>query len=173
MSSRPPLHPENHDDDEPRDFDAEFETFMLEHELEIAVEEVYHLSPGGEATEDIRQHNHVVLRSTRRKGALTVCMTSANWDDFPVLPPHVLLSIAVDASMLEESERHFLPWATTLGFDADSRSAERRFRQTVQMADALRGLLGERSYRALLELADEAAAAWQPEEEDDWDVDEE
>jgi hypothetical protein len=161
-------------DNEERDFDTEFETFMLQHDLEVAVQEVYHLNPGQEETGDVRQHNHVVLRSTHRKNApaLSVCMTSRNWDAFPVLPPHVLLSLAVDASMLEECERVFLHWAEVLELDADSRSVERKFRQTVQMSDALREILGQRAYKTLLELGFDLKQSWLAVEEESGDEDE-
>lgn len=160
MPSSP--HRDSNADSNERDFDTEFETFMLQHDLEVQVAEVYHLNPGPEETESLRQHNHVVLRSTRRKQvpALSVCMTSRNWDAFPVLPPHVLLSLAVDANVVEETERTFLRWAEALNLDPDSRSAERKFRQTMAMADALHALLGERSYHSLLELGHDVQQVW-------------
>lgn len=172
MPSSP--HHESDAENDGRDFDTEFETFMLQHDLEIAIAEVYHLNPGPEETDAVRQHNHVVLRSTRRKNtpALSVCMTTMNWDAFPVLPPHVLLSLAVDANVLEEAERMFLQWAEVMGLDGDSRSVERKFRQTMQMADALRGILGQHSYQTLLELGHDVQQSWLVIEDGDDDDDE-
>ena len=148
----------DYEDEEPdrRDIDAEFDTFLLEHDVTIAVEEVFHLNPHPEADHDIRQHNHVVLRSTRSDAALSLCMTSFNWDDFAVQPPHVLFSLAGDAALLERAEGNYVLWADSQRWSPDSRGAERKFRQTVSMVAALRELLGERGYTDLIALYDEA-----------------
>lgn len=145
-----------HDGPERRDIDAEFDTFLLEHDVTIAVEEVFHLNPHPEEDHDIRQHNHVVLRSPRSQTALSLCMTSFNWDDFRVLPPHVLFSLAGDASLLEQAEGNYVLWADSQQWSPDSRGAERKFRQTVEMVAALRRLLGERGYAELIALYEEA-----------------
>ena len=139
-----------------RDIDAEFDTFLLEHDVTITVEEVFHLNPHPEEDHDIRQHNHVVLRSPRSPEALTLCMTSFNWDNFTVLPPHVLFSLAGDAALLEQAEGNYVLWADSQQWSPDSRGAERKFRQTVEMVAALRQLLGERGYADLLALYEEA-----------------
>jgi len=139
-----------------RDIDAEFDTFLLEHDVTITVEEVFHLNPHPEEDHDIRQHNHVVLRSPRSETPITLCMTSFNWDNFAVLPPHVLFSLAGDASLLEQAEGNYVLWADSQQWSPDSRGAERKFRQTVEMVAALRRLLGERGYADLLELYEEA-----------------
>lgn len=141
---------------ERRDIDAEFDTFLLEHDVAIVVEEVFHLNPHPEEDHDIRQHNHVVIRSPRSTRALSLCMTSFNWDDFAVQPPHVLFSLAGDAALLEQAEGNYVLWADSQGWSPDSRGAERRFRQTVEMVAALRELLGERGYAELIALYEEA-----------------
>lgn len=144
------------DGSERRDIDADFDTFLLEHDVTITVEEVFHLNPHPEEDHDIRQHNHVVLRSPRSESAMSLCMTSFNWDGFAVLPPHVLFSLAGDAALLEEAEGNYVLWADSQQWSPDSRGAERKYRQTVAMVAALRQLLGERGYAELLALYEEA-----------------
>lgn len=103
-----------HDNESLRDFQAEFEAFLVEHGIVISVKEVYHLNPFGEATEDIRQHSHTIIRSNRTKRSLSVCATTMNWENSPVLASPLFASLAADARILEESERNLLQWAATL-----------------------------------------------------------
>ena len=151
--------PTRPDPDDDRDFDAEFKRFALEHDVHITVEEVYHLNPFPEDAAEIRQHNHVVIRSGRTQRTLTACMTAWNWDDNPVHPTQVLYPLADAARLVEEVEGHFLPWAGAQELDPDSRSVERRFRQAVEMVAALKALLGGAAYGELLELQAAAAEA--------------
>ena len=152
MRDRPHSHEE-------RDFDAEFKRFALEHDVQITVEEVFHLNPFPEETAAIRQHNHAVIRSGRTKKTLTVCMTAWNWDDNPVLPTQILFPLGGEARLVEEVEGNFLAWAGTLELDPDSRSVERKFRQTLAMTASLKALLGAAAYGELLELQGAAAEA--------------
>jgi hypothetical protein len=138
-----------------RNFEAEFEAFLVEHGIVISAKEVYHLNPVGESTEEIRQHNHTIVRSNRTKRSLSVCTTTMNWENSPVLETSLLANLAADARLLEESERNFIQWAGIFELDPDSRSVERKFNQTASIADALRGLLGEHVYVRLLELSRE------------------
>lgn len=150
-----------------RDFDVEFEIFLLEHQLNISLEEVYHLAPLGQTTEEIRQHNHVVVRSSRTKRSLTLCATTMNWEDNPIPPSLVLANLAGEARLFMECEGDFQSWAATFELDADSRGAERRFKQTAVIAEALRSLLGEGAYNQLMKLSDEAADAFSAIDADD------
>src|SRR4051812_44371226 len=97
-----PRRPHEHDD-EPRDFDAEFEAYLLAHDLEVSIEEVFHLNPQIEETEEIRRHSHAMLRSRRSRRSLAVCMTTWNWDDHPVRAVHLLATLAADANLHERA----------------------------------------------------------------------
>lgn len=143
--------------EEVRDFDAEFEIFLLEHQLHISLEEVYHLAPLGQSTEEIRQHNHVVVRSSRTNRALTLCATAMNWEGHSIAPNLVLANLAAEVRVLNECEGDFPSWAATFEFDADSRAVERRFNQTAAIAEMLQSLLGEAAYTQLIQLSEEAA----------------
>lgn len=49
-----------------------------------------------------------------------------------------------------ESTRNFKDWATELGFDPDSRKAERSYRATKGQTELLKEFLGEEAYQVLL-----------------------
>ena len=129
--------------------------FLRARGVEIAVEEVLHVSPVPEESESLRQHNHVTLRAGG--GAITLCVTALNWDDFSLDPTLVLHTLATEAAVFERTEGSFLRWAVALDWDPDSRAVERRFRQAAELCRALRGLLGEDGYDEMLGLADEMA----------------
>jgi hypothetical protein len=61
----------------------------------------------------------------------------------------VLDCLASDARTLESS-RSFEEWALDLGYDEDSRKAERTYRAVKKQSARLRKLLGESAYKALL-----------------------
>jgi hypothetical protein len=61
----------------------------------------------------------------------------------------VLDMLAAEAGIVEESGS-FEAWANQLGFDVDSRSAERAYQASCRLAQELRGLLGERAYERLV-----------------------
>ena len=130
-------------------------TFLGDHDLDLTVEEVPHISLVPEDTEAVRQHNHVTLRAGDR--ALTLAVTALNWDDATVEPPLVLHALATEAAVFESAGGSFLRWAVSLDWDPDSRAVERRFHQTAGLVRALRELLGERGYDELLALAEEMA----------------
>ncbi|MEO8622474.1 MAG: hypothetical protein ABI625_15490 [bacterium] len=162
-----------HDNESLRDFQAEFEAFLVEHGIVISVKEVYHLNPFGEATDEIRQHNHTIVRSNRTKRSLSVCTTTMNWENSPVLASALFANLAADARILEESERNLLQWAPMLDLDPDSRSVERKFNQTANIAEALRGLLGEHVYVQLLQLSLEYSESLGESDDDDNEDDDE
>ena len=168
-----PSRPESsYDNDDVRDFNAEFEAFLLEHQVEIRVVEVFHLSPMNEATEDIRQHNHVLIRSGVTKRNLSLCVTAMNWDNSPIVASQVIANLAAEVRLLAESDSDFVTWALTFEFDPDSRGVERKFRQTIKLAESLLALLGERAYDQLHELSFDAAEALGASGHDDYDLDE-
>ena len=127
--------------------------FLRARGVEIAVEEVLHVTPVPEESESLRQHNHVTLRAGKR--ALALCVTALNWDDVSLEPTLVLHTLATEAAVFERTEGSFLRWAVALDWDPDSRAVERRFRQAAELCRALRALLGDDGYDALLGLADE------------------
>lgn len=61
----------------------------------------------------------------------------------------VLDTLASDASTIENAQS-FEEWAAELGYDADSRKAERTYRIVQKQADGLKQLLGETAYEQLL-----------------------
>lgn len=68
------------------------------------------------------------------------------------LPPalaDVLDCLALDAESIE-SERSFNGWCASLGFDSDSRKAEKTYRACMEQAFALRQMLDGAAYDELL-----------------------
>ena len=126
--------------------------FLAAHHLEIAIEEVLHVTPIPEESDAIRQHHHVTLRANGR--AFVLCVTALNWDDATPDPTLVLHTLATEAAVFESAEGSFLRWAVALDWDPDSRAVERRFRQAAELVRALRALLGDTAYDELLALAD-------------------
>ncbi len=61
----------------------------------------------------------------------------------------VLDAVAAEAAVTEEAGG-FEQWAVQMGYDPDSRRAERIYRAARRHARLLRGLLGEDDYRGLL-----------------------
>src|SRR5438105_7982613 len=76
-------------------------------------------------------------------------VTTIGSDDGPPELPDVLDTVAAESEDVEEAG-HFEQWAARIGFDSDSRAAERVYRETRRQAMLLRRLLGEETYRALL-----------------------
>ena len=71
-------------------------------------------------------------------------------DDGPPEVADVLSVLGIEAATVEASES-FEDWAQTLGYDPDSRSAERIFRAARRRARGLRELIGTDAYARLLE----------------------
>lgn len=63
--------------------------------------------------------------------------------------PEVLDCLASDATTVENAQT-FLDWCAELGYDDDSRRAERTYRATVEQTEALRGLLGAKAVEWLM-----------------------
>ena len=61
----------------------------------------------------------------------------------------VLSSMLSDAAGAENARGDFAEWASEYGYDEDSRSAERTYRQVMAQTDLLRALLDD-SYDAYL-----------------------
>lgn len=169
----PTKHTDEDDEEEtPRDIDVEVQSFIVRHSLDITIGEVFHLSPELEDDSNIRQHNHVAIRTARDKHPLVLCMTSLNWDELPVEGGHVIWALAAEGSLLEQSSENLSVWCEIQGFDPDRRSVERKFRQTIAATNALRRLLGEAAYVELLTLYGELAPTNDDFDDDD-DLDDE
>jgi hypothetical protein len=70
-------------------------------------------------------------------------------DNGPPEMVEVLDTLAAEAAVTEEA-RGFEAWAAQMGYDPDSRHAERTYRADLRRAKLLRQLLGEQSYQRLL-----------------------
>ena len=144
----------------PRDFPAEFAAFLRRHKLDIAIDEVLHLDTLPTTEEEIRQHNHVVVRAPRSRLQLSLCLTAQNWDNFPIRDVDVLMALAADAAILEGAHGDFLAWADSLEWNPDSRAAERKFRRTLHLVTTLRNILGDAAFDELMTLYGAMALAW-------------
>ena len=80
--------------------------------------------------------------------ARTVTVT-VGCDEGPPEVADVLTVLGIEAATVEASTS-FEDWAKTLGYDPDSRSAERIYRAARRRARSLRDLIGEDDYRRLL-----------------------
>lgn len=158
------------------DVEDPFESFINEHGIRIEITPVYHLSPDVEPEEAIHQHHCVTMRGEHGDRPLQCCMTTPNWDEVELTPATVLFAVGADVRLVEGTEG-FFEWAEALDYDPDSRGVERLYRQTVEMAGHVRGMLGDEAYEEFLTLCDEVANALADDEdiEDagaDWDGDE-
>jgi hypothetical protein len=91
-------------------------------------------------------HYRCRLRSNHRVGRITITLGS---DDGPPELSDVLEVLAADAAVVDEAQS-FEDWAIQLGFDPDSRYAERLYRAAQRQACRLRELLGDEYYSRLL-----------------------
>jgi hypothetical protein len=87
---------------------------------------------------------------TLRKGAarLTVPFTQGSAHTKTPTAIDVLSCLASDA---QSADYTFAEWCSELGFDADSRSAEKTFKAVKKQSAALRRFLGDGLFRALLQ----------------------
>jgi hypothetical protein len=58
--------------------------------------------------------------------------------------------LAAEAGIVEETSS-FESWAQQLGFDVDSRTAERAYRASLRLSRRLRAVLGEHAYERLVQ----------------------
>lgn len=70
-------------------------------------------------------------------------------DDGPPEIVDVLDALAAEAAVAEEAGS-FEAWADRLGYDPDSRTGERAYRNELRRGRLLRAMLGEDAYRRLL-----------------------
>jgi hypothetical protein len=75
--------------------------------------------------------------------------TIIDTDDGPPDMSEVLDAVAAEAAVVEAAAC-YEAWAVQMGFDPDSRSGERVYRATRRQGNALRRLIGEEAYEALL-----------------------
>ncbi|MGI9078671.1 MAG: hypothetical protein ACR2G6_15280 [Gemmatimonadaceae bacterium] len=98
-------------------------------------------------------------------------MTSYNWEDSRLNSPDVIQMLASEASRFEMAEGSFTAWCESLEWSADSRGAERKFRQTFETVKLLRNVLGDAAYFQLLEIqAEVRTEAELGDNQEDWDA---
>jgi hypothetical protein len=102
-----------------------------------------------EAKDPGAHHYSVTLSGTFPGASLTVqySMGSALKDE--PTAAKVLDSLAMEASSVDAA-RGFEDWAADLGFDPDSRKAEKLYRQCLRQSQSLKLFLGEEAYEELL-----------------------
>jgi hypothetical protein len=97
--------------------------------------------------------NHYKVKLARRNGKIRRYMTlyfsmGLGLKGEPTAAD-VLDCLSSDASTIENASG-FEDWANELGFDADSRKAERSYRVTERQTKNLQGFLGDDAYQQLL-----------------------
>lgn len=120
--------------------------FAIDHKLRMICNPTDH-NPNLEdsATMD---HWKCEIRSAERDKKMTV--TFSRGPAFAgAAPPidEVLSCLASDSASTEES---FEDWCASLGYDSDSRKAERTYNVCVKQAEKLKNLLGDEAYEELL-----------------------
>lgn len=95
---------------------------------------------------DSASHYRCTIRLGKRRMTVYFSQGMAHHDD-PALDS-VLNCLALESAGVEEGG--FEEWARNLGYDEDSRRAEKAFRVSLRQTERLRGLLGEGEYRRLL-----------------------
>jgi hypothetical protein len=93
-------------------------------------------------------HWHCVLRCGGRQMTLTFSMGVAHAGREPKAD-EVLNCIASDSASIENA-RSFEDWAGELGYDEDSRKAEKVYKACQAQAEKAKALLGEVAYGELL-----------------------
>jgi hypothetical protein len=105
---------------------------------------------GGEPREDWPDaHPYRVTLDYDGRSMTTPFYTGSGWTKEPDVDD-VMECLASDASSVVNS-RGFEEWADDLGFDPDSRKAERSYHQAKRQTDDLRELLGDDFDRIVLE----------------------
>lgn len=92
-------------------------------------------------------HYRVTLKMGRRR-LTTYFSQGYGIKDNPTVVD-VLYCLAEDAASIENT-RSFEEWANNLGYDADSRKAEKIFKVVERQAEALKKFLGDGLYNKLL-----------------------
>ena len=120
--------------------------FAREHCVTLSVEP-WHENPYMPDSDDM-YHWRCRLWCERRSVQFVFSMGQGCGGKAPGLV-EVLDCLASDASLLENAPT-FEQWADELGYDADSRTAERCFKATCDQSGALRRVLGGDAFEALL-----------------------
>lgn len=98
------------------------------------------------ADSDNMDHWKCVIKAGRSRMTTYFSMGYGHKGVAPTLA-NVLSCLADDASSTQGS---FEDWCSELGFDADSRKAERTYKAVERNAEKLRTLLGDSAYETLL-----------------------
>lgn len=104
---------------------------------------------------ELYRHSVDLLKSPPVKGAFerseSMLLNQARRECTEPIPPElpdVLDCLASDASTLDEGS--FDAWASSLGYDTDSRKAEATYRTILEQSNKLRVFLGAEAYNDLL-----------------------
>lgn len=93
-------------------------------------------------------HWRCILRHGRRRMTVYFSKGIGHKGTEPTIA-EVLDCLASDASTVDNAQG-FEDWASDLGYDPDSRKAERTFKAVQRQSDRLRDFLGDSLYRTLL-----------------------
>lgn len=102
-------------------------------------------------SEGRERHGNQELRGPKEVPArLEVYFSQGSAHTEPPTLADVLDCLASDASGYDQAAGSFEEWASDLGYDADSRKAEKTFRAVEKQARDLKALLGAEAYEELL-----------------------
>lgn len=104
-------------------------------------------NPNMEDSDRSMDHWKCRIRRGRRSMTLVFSMGSGHYGSEPTLD-QVLDCLASDSASVEQAD--FEEWCSELGYDPDSRKAERTYNVCKAQADKLKSLLGELAYEQLL-----------------------
>jgi hypothetical protein len=123
------------------------ETFLARSTLGLRCQEV---TPNGDevVVSEPRATNYYLCELHGSNGDRPL-RTTIGTDDGPPEITEVLDAVAAEAAVAE-SAGGFEAWADQMGYDRDSRQAEREYRAVLRDARLLRRLLGENAYWRLL-----------------------
>lgn len=122
--------------------------FISEHKLKIFFERAD--SNPAMAANGGRDMDHWKVKITSGRKQYTVTFSKGfGHNGRPPELSEVLDCLASDAATIENA-RTFEEWAGELGYDADSRSAEKTYNEVQKQAARLKAFLGADDYRALL-----------------------
>jgi hypothetical protein len=120
--------------------------FIEENRIRMTVEPTFNNPHMTDMPPGSRHYKCALRRGTER---MTVPFSMGPAHRSKPTTADVLSCLASDSASVDDA-RSFEEWALDLGFDTDSRKAEKLFRSCAAQARRLRVLLGEDLYRELL-----------------------
>lgn len=122
------------------------EKFIEKNELSMSVKSA-DSNPNMSDHEHLTRHFFCTITNGQNSMGLHFSQGSAHTER-PTLTD-VLDCLASDAGAVENANG-FKDWASDLGYDTDSRQAEKTYKVCVKQADMLKALLGDSEYETLL-----------------------